>query len=175
MRLKVSSAKRCPFCLSLNVLIPKPWGLCLLQILAKPPHPVWISNYTNMDLLDVITHPWSNSNNNSPKWVSDLGYGWSITSYKWATHIMHDNIIKWEHFPCYWPFVCGIQRWPVNSPHKGQWHGALMFSFICARINGWVIVMNAKMRVIIFTCPSYHDPSLAKYSPKFLQASAFCK
>ena len=24
------------------------------------------------------------------------------------------------------------------SPHKGQWHGALMFSFICARINGWV-------------------------------------
>ena len=27
---------------------------------------------------------------------------------------------------------------PVNSPHKGQWRGALMFSFICAWINGWV-------------------------------------
>ena len=27
---------------------------------------------------------------------------------------------------------------PVNSPHKGQWRGALMFSLICARINGWV-------------------------------------
>ena len=27
---------------------------------------------------------------------------------------------------------------PVNSPHKGQWHGALMFFFICAWINGWV-------------------------------------
>ena len=27
---------------------------------------------------------------------------------------------------------------PVNSPHKGQWHGALMFSLICAWINGWV-------------------------------------
>ena len=26
----------------------------------------------------------------------------------------------------------------VNSPHKGQWRGALMFSLICARINGWV-------------------------------------
>ena len=25
---------------------------------------------------------------------------------------------------------------PVNSPHKGQWHGALIFSFICAWING---------------------------------------
>ena len=26
----------------------------------------------------------------------------------------------------------GIHRWPVNSPHKGQWRGALMFSLICA-------------------------------------------
>ena len=27
---------------------------------------------------------------------------------------------------------------PVNSPHKGQWRGALRFSFICASINGRV-------------------------------------
>ena len=27
---------------------------------------------------------------------------------------------------------------PVNSPHKGQWRGALMFSLICTWINGWV-------------------------------------
>ena len=26
----------------------------------------------------------------------------------------------------------------VNSPHKVQWHGALMFSLICAWVNGWV-------------------------------------
>ena len=25
-----------------------------------------------------------------------------------------------------------------NSPHKGKWRGALMFSLIYARINGWV-------------------------------------
>ena len=31
--------------------------------------------------------------------------------------------------------LCGS---PVISPHKGQWRGALMFSLICARINGWV-------------------------------------
>ena len=49
-----------------------------------------------------------------------------------------DNVIKWKHFPRYWPFVRGIHRSPVNSPHKGQWRGALMFSLICARINGWV-------------------------------------
>ena len=27
---------------------------------------------------------------------------------------------------------------PVNSPHKGQWRGALVFSLICVWINGWV-------------------------------------
>ena len=40
--------------------------------------------------------------------------------------------------PRYWPFVQGIHRSPVNSPHKGQWHGALMFHLICTWINGWV-------------------------------------
>ena len=48
----------------------------------------------------------------------------------------HDDVIKWKHFPRYWPFVRGIHRSPVNFPHKGQWRRALMFSFICAWING---------------------------------------
>ena len=55
---------------------------------------------------------------------------------RWVT--WHDDVIKWKHFPRYWPFVWGIYRSPVNSPHKGQWRGALMFSLICAWINGWV-------------------------------------
>ena len=50
----------------------------------------------------------------------------------------HDDVIKWKHFPRYWPFVRGIHRSPENSPHIGQWRGALMFTLICARINGWV-------------------------------------
>ena len=50
----------------------------------------------------------------------------------------HDDVIKWKLLPRYWPFVRGIYRSPVNSPHKGQWLGALMFSLICARINGQV-------------------------------------
>ena len=52
--------------------------------------------------------------------------------------IVHDDVIKWKHFPCYWHFVKGIHRSPVNSPHKGQWRGVLMFSLICVWINGWV-------------------------------------
>ena len=54
------------------------------------------------------------------------------------SHGLHDDVIKWKHFPRYWPFVRGIHRSTVNSPHKGQWRGALMFTLICARINGWV-------------------------------------
>ena len=46
----------------------------------------------------------------------------------------HDDVIKWKHFPRHWPFV----RSPVNSPHKGQWRRALMFSLTCVWINGWV-------------------------------------
>ena len=50
----------------------------------------------------------------------------------------HDEVIKWKHFPRYWPFVRGIHRASVNSPHKGQWRGALMCPLICDWINGWV-------------------------------------
>ena len=53
-------------------------------------------------------------------------------------NLFHDDVIKWKHFPRCWPFVRGIQRFPVNSPHKDQWRGALMFSLICTWINDWV-------------------------------------
>ena len=50
----------------------------------------------------------------------------------------HDDVIKWKHFPRCWPFARGIHRSPVNSPHKGQWRGALMFSLIWVWMKGWV-------------------------------------
>ena len=50
---------------------------------------------------------------------------------------IHDDVIKWKYFTRYWPFVRGIHWSPVDSPHKGQWRGALMFSLICAWTNGW--------------------------------------
>ena len=49
--------------------------------------------------------------------------------------LLHDDVVKWNYFPRSWPFVRGIHRSPVNSPHKGQWRGTLMFSLICTRIN----------------------------------------
>ena len=47
----------------------------------------------------------------------------------------------WRHqmetFSVYWPFVREIYQSLVDSPHKGQWRGALVFSLICAWTNGW--------------------------------------
>ena len=57
--------------------------------------------------------------------------------------LLHDDVFKWKHFPRYCPFVRGIHRSPVNSPHKGQGCGDLMVSFICAWINAWVNNRNA--------------------------------
>ena len=70
-----------------------------------------------------------------------LNQCWTTTSgvlWNW-----HDDVIKWKHFPRYWPFVRGIHLSPVNSPHKGQWRGALMFSLIFAWMNGWVNTREA--------------------------------
>ena len=64
-----------------------------------------------------------------------ISYGLSLT---YNSVMYHDDVIKWKHFPRNWPFVRGIHWSPVNSPHKGQWRGALMFSLIYVWINGWV-------------------------------------
>ena len=61
--------------------------------------------------------------------------------------LIHDtlyyaNVTWWRHqmetFSALLAICTGIHRSPVNSPHKGQWCGALMFSLICVWINGWV-------------------------------------
>ena len=48
----------------------------------------------------------------------------------------------WRHemeiFSALLAICAGNHPSSMNSPHKGQWRGAFMFSLICARINGWV-------------------------------------
>ena len=66
-----------------------------------------------------LTWIFINRNKLSQHWKSTA---WMITLTPWWRHQM-------ETFPLNWPFVRGIHRSPVNSPHKGQWRGALMFFF----------------------------------------------
>ena len=78
-----------------------------------------------------MTHVWLEAD----RWrlILTLSY-----PYVTITYILnHDDVIKWKHFPRYWPFVQGIHRSPVNSPHKDQRSGALMFSMIYAWIYSW--------------------------------------
>ena len=66
-------------------------------------------------------------------WLFIVGLLWrhmgSEICRAWWRHQM-------EHFPRHWPFLRGIHRSPVNSPHTGQWRGALMF--LWSWINGSV-------------------------------------
>ena len=71
------------------------------------------------------------------KQKAEMSWNCSRERFSW-TFTCHDDVIKGKHYPRYWPFVRGIHRSPVNSPHKGQWREALMFSLICALMNSWV-------------------------------------
>ena len=80
----------------------------------------------------------------------------------------HDDIIKWKYFPRYWPFVREIHRSPVNSLHKGQWRGTLMFSLICLWLNGWV---NNREAGDLRRCRAHYDVNVMApwFNSKFVQ------
>ena len=68
-------------------------------------------------------------------------YKWSRFSWGYLNDkilYLHEDVIKWKKIRRYWPLVRGIHRSPVNSPHKGQGRGALMFSLICVWISDWI-------------------------------------
>ena len=114
-------------------------------IISQPSDGVWASDYF-YSLNSIISHKYAYALvyslcrgcvMNSCKFMIYVhSYSSGQRRWYWTGH-MHDDVIKWKHFPRYWPLVWGIHRSPVNSPLKGEWRGALMFSLICAWINGW--------------------------------------
>ena len=100
----------------------------------------WISNFIPHAMMDVITYPcWDymlvkGAPEATPTYCQLNELEPTATKRKRK----HNDVIKWKHFPRYWPFVRGIHRLPMNPPHKGQWRGALMFSVVCVWISGWV-------------------------------------
>ena len=79
----------------------------------------WMGNYNPHDAVVGIPYPFPNTSQS-------------------ILISMHDDVIKWKHFPCYWPFVRGIHQSSVKFPHKDQWRRVLMFSLICVWTKGWV-------------------------------------
>ena len=66
-----------------------------------------------------------------------MSAGTILSNWSMKCVAFHYDVIKWKHFPRYWPFVRGIHRSPLNSPHKGQWRGTLMF-FFNLRLDKWL-------------------------------------
>ena len=70
-----------------------------------------------------VNHAWINMNNST----------WPAMKYTFLWWRLQMGT-----FSALLALCAGKSPVPVNSPHKGQWRGALMFSFICAWINDWV-------------------------------------
>ena len=66
-----------------------------------------------------------------------------VRAFKWPDSHHSRWRYQMEICPRYWPFVRGIHRWPVDSPHKDQWLGTLIFFFICTWTDGWVNYRDA--------------------------------
>ena len=62
--------------------------------------------------------------------------------WSWSYYVCFSCTTWWHHqmetFSVLLAICAGNSPVPVNSPHKGQWRGALMFSLICAWINSLV-------------------------------------
>ena len=113
-------------------------------------HPTlhWAFDYLSMPGFLVIWHRQAPQHLRIQCWRQPP-MGLALKSLPWGARIIppeqgqyrccwyHDDVIKYKYFPRYWPFMRGIHRSPVNSLHKGQWRGALMFSLICAWISRW--------------------------------------
>ena len=58
----------------------------------------------------------------------------NISRHTAKQSLLHDDVMKWKHFPRYWPL------WRESTGHRwiqGQWRRALTFSLVCVWTNGW--------------------------------------
>ena len=55
-------------------------------------------------------------------------------------HLEHNDVIKWKYFPCYRPFVRGIHRGPVDSPHR-LWNES---AGQCVYTQCWSVLASAE-------------------------------
>ena len=116
-----------------------------------------------------------------------------IRTFSHYNRLTHDGVIKWKYFPCDCPFVRRIHRSPVNSPHKGQWRGALVFFYVRQNKElgeqwwGWwfetpshplwrhcnvvtkIIVVYGKPNIILYLLIQQHLPDKCKFTRSLLK------
>ena len=135
-----------PYCVAainymnyLCIFISHVWNL--VSLILRPyhddsvhrPNRTWYLSRTGPDLTCpwLVLTSWQGRVNIEREQVITIhGLLWDaiiILVLKIVFYVLHDDVIKWKHFPRYWPFVRGTHRSLVKSPHKGQWCGTLMF------------------------------------------------
>ena len=101
----------------------------------------WQSSWECMEGMDTIMVGWCLRSDSHIAFSHQRGESHCLVETYFFAYssvlFLHDDVITWKHFPRYWSFVQGLHGSPVNSPHKGQWHRALMVSLICTWIKGW--------------------------------------
>ena len=70
-----------------------------------------------------------------------------------------------------WEAGALVLEWQANSPHKGQWREALMFSLICARINDWV--NNGEAGDLIRNCVHYDVTKMIHFRKDYSRCKQF--
>ena len=88
------------------------WGICILVTsvicsIFSLTHDSVMCLICNTYLRAITTHA-----------PSTYGFTALLLDPDWL--YIHDDVIKWKHFPCDWPFVWGIHRTPVNFRTKGS-------------------------------------------------------
>ena len=96
---------------------------------------VWGLNFIiNQNLVDIFNFYFIFNFENSEPYRKDMGVQvciynkylecriwfktmFSVVFSNWRIYSCHDDVIKWRHFPRYWPFVRGIHRgFPAQRP-----------------------------------------------------------
>ena len=75
-----------------------------------------------------------------------------------------------EKFSTLLAICAGNSPVPVNSPHKGQWRGAWMFSLICVWINGWV---NNHKAGVLWCYHAHYDVNVTCENILFIPISSW--
>ena len=81
--------------------------------------------------------------------------------------------ITWKHFAPCWPFVRRIRRSLVDSPHKGQWRGALMF-FFYLRLNKRLSRQSRRRWFETPLCPLWCHCNVNGFPYLYMYFSEYC-
>ena len=112
----------------------------------------WILLPLERPIRRLLPHVNTSCKSTNVIWISVLiswgkGHGSYINNqHAWTESISKQLLPLWRHqmktFSARMAHCAGNSPVPVNSPHKGQWRGALTFSLIFAWINDWVKIVR---------------------------------